>query len=279
MSLLVFDVDGNGSFSRTLTDLEQRQLPYALMQAVNGVAGEIKYQWDRLIQSQLDAPVKLTVNSVYLRKARYTRGDHGTREAGAAEVFIRDEAAKGTPPARYLMPQVFGGLGHDRGIDRGLRRAGWLRPGEFAVAVADNTLMDSHGNVRNGVVQQILSQLGAQFDASSNEDADAKAFRNRRARGKSLKQARNRRFFAVSRQGKDVGTVGNHTAHLSPGVYVRDGKHDLTKVYNFVGRAPTYAPRLDLFGAAERTWLKLMPVFTDRELDKAMADAARRGWA
>lgn len=278
MSVLSIDVDVDQLLGKQLTALEQRQLPYAAIQAANNTALEIQYQWRKLLQTRLDAPVRLTLNSVYVTKARYVRGGDGARASQVAEVYIRDQAAKGTAPANYLMPQVFGGVGHDKGLERGLRRAGYLRAGEYAVAAADNTLLDSHGNIRNGVVQQIIAQLGGAFDAYGNETLDDKQHRNRKARGKSIKQARGRRFFAVSLRGKQVGTVGKTTSHLSPGVYVRDGKHDLSKIFHFTSQRPTYQPRLDLFGAAERAYNQVMPFFLERQLGNALADARARGW-
>lgn len=273
-ALLKIDVDTGNVFARTLDALEQRNLPYAAQEAANRTAAEVQYQWQRLIRTQLDAPVRLTLNSVFMRKARYTRAGDGTRKTEAAEVWIRDEGVKGTAPARYLLPQVEGGTGHDRGIDRGLRRAGYLRPGEYAIPNPDSTLIDANGNVRNGVVQQILSQLGAQFDPLTNESADAKRARNSKARGKSIKQARNRRFFARSRHAQADGRL----QHLTPGIYLRDGLHDLTKVYNFTGRPSRYRARLDLFGAARKAWESVFPYHLERELAKAVADAQARGW-
>lgn len=276
MSQIKIEVDAD-SVLRQFTELEQRNLPFAVMRAANSTAEEVQYQWRRLISTRLDSPVSLTLKSVYLKKARYTRGSDGTRSTEAAEVYIRDEAAKGTPPAKYLLAQVLGGAGRAKGIDRGLQRAGVLRMGERAIPAHDSTLLDAHGNIKNGVVAQILSQLGGQFDILSNESPAAKSARNKRARGRKTSVARNRRYFAKMRHGEDGDAIAR-TRHLSPGIYLRDGKHDLTKVFHFVGATPQYTPRLDLFGAAGKAWNSVFPFFMERELAKAVQDSIARGY-
>ncbi len=263
MSLIRIEVDTGGVLDRTFSDLEKRQLPFVGITTANKVAEEIKYRWSQMLRRQLSSPVRLTQNAAMVKRARYTRGGSGRRNVEAAEVFIRDEAAKGTPPARYLFPQVFGGQGHDRGIDRGLRRAGVLRLSEFAIPVEDSTLTDANGNVKRGVVQQILSQMGAQFDQLSNETGASRA-RNVR-RGK-------RRFFAVTTSDRK-----GRNRHLSPGIYWRDGRVDLTKVYHFTRRPSKYRSRLDIFGAAQKSFDQVFPFHFNRELEKALEYSKYRG--
>ena len=272
MSLIRIEVDTGGVLDRTFSDLEERQLPFVGIATANKVAEEIKYRWSRLLHRQLSSPVRLTQNAAMVKRARYTRGGSGQRNVQAAEVFIRDEAAKGTPPARYLFPQVFGGQGHDRGIDRGLRRAGILGMGHFAIPVADSTLMDANGNVKRGVVQQILSQMGAQFDPLSNE-TDASRGRNAgRGKRRTALKAKNRRYFAVTTSDRK-----GRNRHLSPGIYWRDGRVDLTKVYHFTRRPSKYRSRLDIFSAAQKSFDQVFPFHFNRELQKALESSKYRG--
>lgn len=268
------DVDPGKLFERAFTELEQSQLPYAAMKAANGAASEIAFQWERLLDKRLDRPTPFTQRSVNVRKARYTRNGDGTREMEAAVVFIRDFAGKGTAPAQYLLPQVYGGAGHDRGIDKGLQRAGILRLGERAVTPADGAMLDAYGNIPGGVVNQILSQLQGRFDPNQNEtEASRKRNNKRGARAKKLTRL-NRRFFAVMRYGENSNALAR-TRHLSPGIYMRDGKFGLTKVYNFVGKVH-YTERLDLFGAAKKAWEEAFPFYFTRELAAAVAQAGVR---
>ena len=272
MSGIRIEVDTGGVLERAFTDLERRQLPFVAMTTANKVADEVKFRWAQLLRRRLDNPVKLTQGAAMVRRARYQGGASGQRKAQGAEVFIRDEAAKGTPPARYLFPQVFGGAGHDRGIDRGLRRAGILGMAEFAIPVADSTLTDANGNVKNGVVQQILSQMGAQFDSLANETATSRARNDARGSRNAMLKRKNRRFFAVTERNRTGGS-----RHLSPGIYWRDGRVDLTKVYHFTKRPSQYRSRLDLFGSAQKAFNVVFPFHFNRELAKALETSKFRG--
>jgi hypothetical protein len=263
--LLKIEVDPGDVLTRRFTDIEQRQLPFVLMQTANRTADEVKFQWDRLIR-RLDQPVPLTLRAVRVNRARFTRNGNGSRSSrDGAEVYIQNDAPKGTPPSRYLQPLVFGGAGHAKGIDRGLQRAGILGPGQFAIPAHDNTLLDARGNIRQGVVPQILSQLGGQFDALANETATSKKRNTRRGK---------RRYFAVTRN-----NPSRRSAHLSPGIYWRDGQYDLTKVFHFVDRAARYNMRLDIFRSAQKAFNNVFPFHFDNELRKALETSKFRGRA
>jgi len=84
-----------------LDELQKVRIPragsYALNQAVFAASQELKKQ----AQSTFTNPVPFTVNSFLYRKS--------TPETLEAAVFIRDEAPKGNPPAKYLLPQIYGG--------------------------------------------------------------------------------------------------------------------------------------------------------------------------
>jgi hypothetical protein len=263
-NLIKIEVDPGNVLNRAFGQLEQRQLPFVLQQTANRTADEVKLQWTRLI-ARLDQPTPFTQKSVFVKKARYQRGSDGRRVSEGVNVFIRDEAAKGTPPARYLSPLVFGGAGHATGITKGLRRAGILAPGQFAIPAHDNSLLDARGNIRQGIVPAVLAQLGGQFDALANETARSKK-RNKRL-GK-------RRYFAVTRDNPSP-----RGRHLSPGVYWRDGAVDLTKVFNFVDRVPRYTVRLDIFRSAQRAFNSVYPFHFDNEMRKALETAGFRGRA
>lgn len=272
MSAIRIEVDTAGVLDRAFTDLEQRQFPFVATTTANKVADEIRFRWTRLLRRGLENPVRMTQNAAMVKRARYQRGASGQRAVQGAEVFIRDEAAKGTPPARYLIPQVFGGAGHDRGIDRGLRRAGILGLGQYAIPVADSTLTDANGNVKNGVVQQILSQMGAQFDPLTNETATSRSRNARRGSRNAALKPKNRRFFAVTEKNRKGGS-----RHLSPGIYWRDGRVDLTKVYHFTKRPSQYRSRLDIFGVAQKAFDQVFPFHFNRELAKALESSKFKG--
>lgn len=84
-----------------LDELQKVLIPragsYALNQAVYEASQELKKQ----AQSTFLNPVPFTLNSFLYRKS--------TPETLEAAVYIRDEAPKGNPPSKYLLPQIYGG--------------------------------------------------------------------------------------------------------------------------------------------------------------------------
>jgi len=260
MSQVRIDVDADNLLGRQFSELERQNLPFAVLQAVNATAYEIRAQWERVAPRVFDRPTSLTRKAAMYRKA--------TKQRLFAEIFLRDEAFKGTPPAKYLAPQVEGGERRKKAFEVLLQRKGLMPAGQFAVAGRRATL-DAYGNVAAGQVRQILSQLqaGAEQGYVSNETAVS---RTRRTRREARKFGRTYDYFVLNkRKGK-----------LRPGIYERsnDRSRAIRSIFIFTSRA-TYRPRYDIFGLAQRQWDKLMPFFFNRELEKALASSKYRGGA
>lgn len=281
--LVRIDVDPGGVFSRTFTDLEQRQLPYVIQQTVNRTADDLKDTWAKVMPRVFDRPTRLTTNAVFVKKARYVRGSDGSRESEAAIVFIKDKVGKGTAPAEYLLPQVFGGARKAKGLEAALQRQGLLGGGERAVP-AQGAPLDGFGNIKRGVVQQILAQLGANRESGSlsNETAASRARNARRGTRKASLADKNRRYFVVRGNGGS-GWVTNkdgssRSSHLHAGIYQRVGKFRLRSIFAFV-RGASYKPRYDIFGLAQKIYDRRFPFYFEREMAKALENARLRGKA
>lgn len=248
MAQIRIAVDPGDILGRQLTDLEQSQLPFAASQAANKVAFEVRERWKRQAPRVFDRPTPLTVNAAMYRKA--------TKAQPYAEIFIRDEAFKGTPPAKYLLAEVEGGQRRRKGFERLLQSRGILSPTQFAV-MGRGAQANQFGNVPAGQITKILSQLGAQRDRYLNQTDVSK----KRRRGK--KNNRDGEYFVLTKR-KGV---------LRPGVYERIGRGSgVRSIFIFTNTAG-YRPRYDIFGMAEDTWKKLMPFYLKRELEKAMQTA------
>lgn len=248
MAQIRIAVDPGDILGRQLTDLEQSQLPFAASQAANKVAFEVRERWKRQAPRVFDRPTPLTVNAAMYRKA--------TKAQPYAEILIRDEAFKGTPPAKYLLAEVEGGQRRRKGFERLLQSRGILSPTQFAV-MGRGAPANQFGNVPAGQITKILSQLGAQRDRYLNQTDVSK----KRRRGK--KNNRDGEYFVLTRR-KGV---------LRPGVYERIGRGSgVRSIFIFTNTAG-YRPRYDIFGMAEDTWKKLMPFYLKRELEKAMQTA------
>lgn len=248
MAQIRIAVDPGDILGRQLTDLEQSQLPFAVSQAANKVAFEVRERWKRQAPRVFDRPTPLTVNAAMYRKA--------TKAQPYAEIFIRDEAFKGTPPAKYLLAEVEGGQRRRKGFERLLQSRGILSPTQFAV-MGRGAQANQFGNVPAGQITKILSQLGAQRDRYLNQTAVSK----KRRRGK--KNNRDGEYFVLTKR----------RGVLRPGVYERIGRGSGVRSIFIFTTTAGYRPRYDIFGMAEDTWKKLMPFYLKRELEKAMQTA------
>ena len=257
MSLVKIDVDADNVLSRQFTELERKNLPFAIVQAVNATAFEIRQVWARTAARVFDRPRAMTINA-----AQYTKA---TKQRLYATIFLRDEATGGTPPAKYLLHQVEGGARTRKPMERLLAARGALPAGMFAVA-GKGADLDAHGNVRASTVNQVLSQLDARNDKYQNETAASRGRRRKRA---AKRGTRGGEFFAIrARHGR-----------LRQGIYERitTGYGSAVRsIFVFV-RQPRYQKRFDIFGLAQRQWDKLMPFHFNRELAKALQTSKYRG--
>ncbi|SDV48695.1 hypothetical protein SAMN05216551_105306 [Chitinasiproducens palmae] len=203
-------IDASGLNDR-LREVVDRKLPYAQRAALNDLATEVRGELVRKMREVFDRPTPYTLNALYLRRA--------TTQQLTAEVGIKDEAYKGTPAAKYLAPQIEGGRRNTKGVENALARrsarAGELLArlglsGQFVPAAAAS--LDAYGNVQRGQYSKLLSQLGAQGDAYTNETPISRGRREGKAGAKGRRKRAGPRFFIA----------GLYRArHLAPGIWVR----------------------------------------------------------
>lgn len=259
MSLVRIDVDADNALARRFTEIERQNLPFAIVQAVNKVAFEIRQIWARTAPRVFDRPTPLTIKAALYQKA--------TKSRLYATIFLRDEAPKGTPPAKYLLPQVEGGQRRKKGLEVLLQAKGAMPAGMFAVP-GKGAQLDAFGNVQASQVRQILSQLqaGRETGFVSNETETSRKRRRRRAAKHGI---RGGEFFALKQK----------RGRLLPGIYERLSTgfgSALRSIFVFT-KAATYRPRYDIFGLAQRQWNKLMSFHFERELSKAIQTSKFRG--
>lgn len=258
MSLLRVKVDENNLFGRTLTDLERRHLPEAARRGALETGKAMREDWSRLAQRVFDRPTKFTISSP---RYKLVGGTY------AVDVFIRDEALNGTPPAKYLLAQVEGGTRRPKRVEQRMRYAGILPAGMFAVP-GKGAQLDVYGNLPGSQINKVLSQLGARFDPLQNE---TDVSRQRRRRREAKKQQRRGDYFAVKQR----------RGRMLPGVYQRVTTgfgSTVRSILIFVNKV-TYRPRYDIFGLAQRLYARQFPFHFNRELAKAVQTSRFRGRA
>lgn len=245
------DIDTSQLLAK-MSDLEKRQLPFATAGAINDALFEARDAWRAAIGTVFDNPTSLTLNAVLYKKA--------TKETLTGELFLRNEASKGTPPSRYLLPQVSGVAREEKPFEFLLRQAGVIGNDEFIVP-AKNFPLDSFGNVPGGVLSAILSDLQAQRDTHANSTAQS---RGKRARRRAIGK-RQVYFYNRAKRGNLPRGIFERTqlAHGS----------SLRMVLAIVDGAPDYARRFEAFEIANRAFAASFPVRFRIRLDEAVRTA------
>ncbi|SAI58962.1 Uncharacterised protein [Bordetella ansorpii] len=241
-----------------------RQLPYATALALNETANAASAAIKAAMPQVFDRPTPYAVNAVQVLRA--------SRENLSATVRFRDSAGKNTAADKFLGPQVQGGARGSKRSENAFRRAGLLAPGQFIYpgAAAD---LDQYGNVSRGQVVQLLSYLQLFGEQGYRANATARSRKAREKRGKTAEGYRtiNGVAYVVSR---GRGMWYGRQQHLPAGVWAKRGTHgaDVRPVWLF-GKAPSYRPRLDFYGIADRVQNEQFSTNMDAALAKAMSTA------
>ena len=214
---------------RSITLAQRDRLPSVMRNALNDTAMDARDAERAAILQVFDRPAPLTQKAVVFPAQFKATKENLVAQIGA----LRDVAAGGTPPSKYLMPQVLGGSRRPKRTEGALRKAGLLDADEYVVP-AGGAPLDQYGNIRGSLIVAILSQLKAAESFAGyamNETA-----RSRKRAGAK----RTKRYFVPPR---------GHT--LPRGVYEREGKR-IRAVLIFVKDEPTYRPRYPFGAATER---------------------------
>jgi hypothetical protein len=163
---------------RLLEDRQQRQLPYAAARGLTETAKLVKAAEVHEMGDVFDRPTPWTLNSLFVKPA--------TKQDLTAIVWLKDDrAGSGTPPDRYLNPEIKGGLRVPKAFERALQRVGALPPDYVAVPGAAAKL-DQYGNLSRGQIVQLLSYFRT-FDTAGFTANISDARRARLRRGTKSK--------------------------------------------------------------------------------------------
>lgn len=238
-----FNVLSNiAEWTQNLEDIYLRQVPYATAMALNDTVEEVKAFHQTVLLSTFDRPTRYTLNSLQLLKAS------GRRELRAAVLFKEHKRSR----QHYLMPQVQGGSREHKPFEKWLISRGIMASNEFAVP-ASSLKLNAYGNISQGTIQQILSQMAAGPDAFQWETA-----RSKRRAG----SARSRYF------------VPQPGSKLRRGIWRRKGKKAIEPVLIFV-TSPVYSKRYPFFQLSQEKATELFPSNFQRRMDEAIGDQQR----
>ncbi|WP_421581191.1 hypothetical protein [Shinella sp. M31] len=215
------------SFTRDMTAIERRQMPYALMLALNETAKSGRLAVQKEMEKVFDRPTPYAKRGVVF--------DRATRQKMQAAVVVTGDRTKGALPATaFLGPQIEGGIRRHKAFEQQLIQRGHMQRREVAVP-AQRTKLDRYGNMTQGFLNQVMADLLIDYRGAGATRVRTDASLKRNSKYK------NARFFVPKRGG-----------HLFPGVYQRHpGTHDIFPVILFVTAKP-YRIRLRLKDVVER---------------------------
>lgn len=203
-----------------IDNVRRDQLPFAIAKAVTMTAQIAKKRLEDDMPRAFDRPTPYTKGSLYLRSA--------TKANPSAMVWLKDDAGKGTPAAKYLLPQIAGGSRPLKRMERALQITNKVSTRMYAMP-GSAAQLDAYGNMNRGQVVKILSALGA-------GEVKAGYLANRTKASKKRKGKKAPEYF--------IGTPGG--GRLPLGVYQRytfSFGSAIKPVVIFTQNAPVYRQR------------------------------------
>lgn len=237
---------------KALDEAGKKQVPFAAARAMTALAQLSVRDLQALMRKNFDRPTPYTLNAFYAKPAK--RGDP------TASVNSRDFAGKGRPAWKYLQTEALGGSRVMKGFEQKL---GIVSDGQYAVPTA-STPLDAFGNLRRGMLTQILSRLSISGDQSVSIRTSTKL---RKRKATVAASGHRGEYFIAHEDGKPTGRP--------LGLYKLVGPGQVVKLLSFQVGAPRYAPRIDVAGSIEATVQKHAPFELAKALTQALATAKR----
>jgi hypothetical protein len=238
--MMEFNITSNiADWTKELEQVYQRQIPFATATALNATVDDLKAHHQTILPAIFDRPTRWTINSLQRQKAT----SRGSLEAGISFKYAPGHRK------HYLVPQVVGGARPHKPFEKWLIARGIMMQSEYAVPTSGARL-NVNGNMSQGMIVQILSQLAAGPEASLWETA-----KSRKRAGASRQ-----RYF-----------VPQASSSLKRGVWQRTGKRQIKPVLLFVS-APTYAKRYAFYDISRERSDFLFPRYFELAMRAGIAD-------
>ncbi|MBS1067263.1 hypothetical protein [Gluconobacter cerinus] len=228
---------------RDLSALAEKEIPRAEASALNRLATGARLQVSDRMKEVFEKPTSFTLNGFFTRPA--------TPKNLEAWVATRDYARRGTAAITYLGPQIHGGARDMKRFEKALRS---VSGGQYVVPGKDCPL-DGNGNIRSGVILQILSRLGVMRDPTSNM-GDRTARRLAR-QAKAARGAKSEYFIAYE-----------HGNRRPKGIYKILGPGRVGEILRFVSR-PQYKAILPVEQIVNETIARRQDRIVHEEIIKA----------
>lgn len=227
----------------SLTVFQRSRIPGSTAWALNQFGFWLRENEQKHIQSTFDRKNTFTINAPLYTKA--------TKEKLSMTFFLRDQAARGQSPDRYLQPQVDGGNVYVTRFTSALRRRNIIDAEDYALHWADTNY-----RATPGFIAKVLASLGNVGPVRSGSSY---------ARDVKGKQ----QFFILGRErggtkNFDGPSKARDTGFRGYGIYTRKGgRNDL--VFRVLRKVPKVPRKYD--------WtLDRMQRLADERLPKLLLD-------
>jgi hypothetical protein len=262
MSITV-KLEGIDKITATLSDLDKRQIPFAMKTGINKTAEMVKTYEAKGVKTHIDRPTQHTLRTLVIGYAEKAKsGEKTTASVGFTDDY--NNKFGGTPGARFMYPQVEGGQRNLKRFEHALRYKGILPNNMYVVPGAGCTL-DAYGNIPNSLINQIISYFGAVYKSGYNAETTMKK-KKRLAKG-SKSTGFGYEYFVS--HGKGAGST------LPPGIYKRTRfamGSAIKPVMMFV-KAPAYAKRFAFYEIGRDAFNKFWRKYFDEALSAALKTA------
>lgn len=233
----------------SMRGVQSYMVPYAAATALTRTA---KHAADKAVPDAMRAafssPVSYTLKSL--------RTEPATKDSLSARVMVKNTADGGVRPENFLAPQVEGGGRKFKGLEAGLRYAGVLRAGQYAMP-GEGLSLDANGNVKGADVRAILT-----------------AFKNIRAVSNGVDRKTGKRLRKGRQLANDLFVGKPRGGNRPDGIWRREGLR-LRPLFVFASKAPTYRQRLDFNGVVQRVALERFRPEFEKALQAMVAKGGR----
>lgn len=242
---------------RRMQDFRKDQFPYALQLALNDLAFDTMRIEKLEMQQVFDNPHPYVVKGLKIAKKAHRKEANPTAAIwfgeGARDVFgnfVKGQIQQSEVLENIVRPQIQGGTRNRKSTEKRLRQIGVIDENEWMIPAA-RSKKDRYGNVPPGRYVELLS-----YFRSFNEGG----FSSNRRRG----------------AGKLRSGISFWIADLSArsrGIFERRKDGSTHLVWILTKKTPSYRPRFDFYGEAQRHANKFGPYFAEKAMRKALATA------
>ncbi len=223
-------LEGYEDLKKMLDYLEPRRAKKALAIILNRTGKQVRIELQEEMKRVFDNPTPWTLRGIYHKTASVNDLTH--------KVGLKDDTLglKGTPAAKYLAPNIFGGPRNKKRYEVRFERAGILGHDEYTVP-GPGVRLNRYGNISQGMIVKMLSAVSAFNEGGYNANSPGLG-----------------RMFAIP-----------HT-----GIFKRTGKRTIKPMLFFTARRPDYEPVYDFYGVGHRKANQVIFKIAEEVIDNAV---------